>query len=119
MNWLRIVESSVSASLLVSLTDWYFFGVLFHDKYLTYPEVWRRNSSGGGESRAIIWGTLLSAFTCVAFVLFCVAIRRTRLPETLGIAAMIWLMTAVPLIVTNALFMKIDRAIVVSHSLGW
>jgi hypothetical protein len=24
------------------MTDWFFFGVLFHDKYRAYPEIWRQ-----------------------------------------------------------------------------
>lgn len=37
----------------------------------------------------------------------------------LAFALLVWLMVPVPLVITNALFMKIHPLIVVSHSLGW
>ena len=37
----------------------------------------------------------------------------------LRMATTVWVIVPVPLLITNALFAKIHRAIVVSHSLGW
>ena len=39
MNTGRFVLTVLAATVGTSLTDWLFFGVLFHDRYLAYPEV--------------------------------------------------------------------------------
>jgi hypothetical protein len=31
----------VVAGFVATFTDWLFMGVLFHDRYMRYPEVWR------------------------------------------------------------------------------
>lgn len=41
----RLVLAILLSSLAAIMTDGFFGGVLFHDKYLAYPEIWRR---GGG-----------------------------------------------------------------------
>ena len=37
----RVFLAILAAGLATSLTDWLFMGVLFHEKYLAFPEVWR------------------------------------------------------------------------------
>lgn len=41
------------------------------------------------------------------------------LPGTFELAAMIWLMAPLPLLVTNALFIMIDPLVTASHAAGW
>ncbi len=38
---------------------------------------------------------------------------------TLVFAVLVWLMVPVPLLITNALFIKLHPLVVVSNSLGW
>jgi hypothetical protein len=52
------------SGLAVSMTDWFFFGVLFHDKYLAYPEIWRPLPGGEGSSPAERSSSPALPFTC-------------------------------------------------------
>ena len=62
--WVALVVALIASSF----TDWYFMGVLWHDKYLAHPEVWRRPQGGKGESLAVAWAQLLSILTCGLFI---------------------------------------------------
>jgi hypothetical protein len=41
MNPMSLLISSVVAVIVSSITAWFFFGVLFHDKYLLFSGTWR------------------------------------------------------------------------------
>ena len=102
---------------LSSLTDWFFFGVLFHDKYLAHPEIWR--SPGQSETKAVAWSVALGYFTCAIFVLLAYVFDASDWQDVFAFAIGIWLMIAVPILVTNALFIKFHPLTVVAHALGW
>ena len=103
------------SGLAVSMTDWFFFGVLFHDKYLAYPEIWRGSVAGGAEGKAVAWSILLGFVTCAAFVFACAALQA---PPIL-FAVAVWLMAPLPIVISNALFIKLHPLTVVAHALGW
>ena len=42
MTLSHVALAILLSGLAVSMTDWFFFGVLFHDKYRAYPEIWRQ-----------------------------------------------------------------------------
>jgi hypothetical protein len=105
------------SGLAVSMTDWVFFGVLFHDKYFAYPEVWR--GAPGGEGKAVAWSILLGLVTCGAFVLTCSAFQVHGYAAATGLAVAIWAMVPLPLLITNALFIKLHPLTVAAHALGW
>jgi hypothetical protein len=105
------------SGLAVSMTDWLFFGVLFHDQYLAYPEIWRQ--APGGEGQAVFWSILLGFVTCGAFVVACSAFHVRGYAAATGLAAAIWAMVPLPLLIANALFIKLHPLTVVAHALGW
>jgi hypothetical protein len=117
MNTGHVALAVVVSGIAVSLTDWVFFGVLFHDKYLVHPEVWR--SPGKGEAPAIIGSTLLGFVTCGAFVTACPAFHIAGIKQTLEFALAAWLIAPLPLLITNALFIKLHPLTVLAHALGW
>jgi hypothetical protein len=39
MNWAHFAMALVVSEVAISLSDWVFFGVIFHGKYMTTPEV--------------------------------------------------------------------------------
>ena len=119
MNWMHYATAVVVAVVVCSLTDWLFMGVLFHEKYKQHPEIWRASVSGGGESKAIAWATLLTMVTCAAFVYLCVAFGHTTHPRTCALALGVWFAVPLPMLVTNAFFIKFHPLVVVSHALGW
>lgn len=62
---------------------------------------------------------ILCLLTSVAFVALASTLGTVDLPGTLRLAVMIWLIAPVPLLVTNALFIKIDPLVTASHAAGW
>lgn len=113
----RIALAVVLSGMLVALTDWFFMGVLFHNKYMAHPEIWRR--PGSPETGAIMGSTLLGFVTCGAFVTACPMLHIAGLRQTLEFAAAIWVIAPVPMLITNALWIKMHPLVVAAHSLGW
>jgi hypothetical protein len=64
MDW-RVPVAVVIGLVLASLADWLFAGVLFHDRYQTYPEVWRFT---GANPRALIAAQALTLPTVVGLI---------------------------------------------------
>lgn len=56
MDRARLALAAMVAGTSVSLTDWLFFGVLFHEKYQVYPKVWRTSQEGINRTVWIILG---------------------------------------------------------------
>ena len=115
----RMALAIFLSGLVVSMTDWFFFGVLFHDKYLAYPEIWRGSVAGAGEGKAVVWSILLGFVTCGAFIVACSAFQVRGHAAAASLAAAIWGMVPLPLLITNALFIKLHPLTVVAHALGW
>ncbi len=115
MDW-RIFAASVVGAILGSVADWVFAGVLFHDRYQRHPEVWR---TGTSEALRIGAAQVLCLLTSVAFVALADTLGLVDLTGALKLAAMIWLVAPLPLLVTNALFIKIDPLVTASHAVGW
>jgi hypothetical protein len=119
MNWTRFFLAVVLSGLATSFTDWLFMGVLFHGKYLATPEIWRLKP-GESETRSIALSTLLGVLSCAALLYLYV---WTGTPfvygATLRMAALIWVAGAVPIILTNIIWIKMHPLVGVSHSLGW
>jgi len=115
MDW-HVFAASLAGAVLGSIADWVFAGVLFHGRYQRYPEVWR---TARNEGLRIGGAQLLCLLTSVAFVLLAIMVGQTGLAGTLKLAAMVWLIGPLPLLVTNALFIKIDPLVTASHAAGW
>lgn len=114
MSWLRLIIATLVSGTVISFTDWFFFGVLFHSAYGAYPEVWRASQAGNRG----IW-IALGFVTSLIFIYGCARLRRYRFAEAFMIAFWMWLVVALPIIATNAMFIKLDPLVVVAHSLGW
>ena len=115
----RLVAAILLSGFVSSMTDWFFGGVLFHKKYLAFPEVWRRQSGQAGEGKAIGWAVWLGFVTCAAFILTSVWFGIHGHGATLRLAVAIWIIAPLPLMITNALFIKLHPLNVVANSLGW
>lgn len=119
MSTRQLLLAILVAAVATSMTDWFFFGILFHERYKRYPEVWRRSAGGSGETKAILWSTLMGLVTCAAFVVTGAAFHLAGYCAALEFAVLAWVIGPLPLTISNAFFLKIDPLIVVSHSLGW
>jgi hypothetical protein len=116
MSIARLAAIVVLASLAASVTDWLFMGAMFHDRYLLYPEVWRGSL---GEGTKIMDSELIGILSCVGFVAVAAMLRLRTMGALLAAAILIWLATAVPMLVQDGIWMKIDPLVLGAHSLGW
>lgn len=114
MNWVRLILITVGAGVITSMTDWFFAGDWLHRRY-TYPEIWRQ----GAESKAIILTSPLPFLTCGVFAFLCARLGLHTASSTLRLAIAVWLIGPLPLILTNAAFVKFHRVFVTSYSVGW
>jgi hypothetical protein len=119
MNWLHVLAAFVASAVAASFTDWYFFGVLFHHRYGNTPGIWRKYQTKKDEATSIAVSQGIMSVSSLVFILACAHLGLVRLIPSLLAAVSIWIMIPVPLLVTNAIFIPMDRWIVVSHSLGW
>jgi len=114
MNWSRLVLITLGTGIVVSLTDWFFAGDWLHRRY-TYPEVWRQ----GVEVRAIALTSPLPFLTCGVFAFVIARLGFHSVESGIKLAVAVWLIGPLPLILTNAAFMKLHRVFVASYSCGW
>ena len=112
---MNLIWATLAGAVLGSLADWLFAGILFHDRYNVYPEVWR----GGSERGRIVAAQALALVTAGAFVALAAKLGQTDMAGALKLAAMIWLIAPLPLLLANALFIKIDHLVTASHAAGW
>ena len=114
MNWPRLVAIVIGAGVASSLTDWFFAGDWLHRRW-THPEIWRQ----GAEERAIALTVPLPFLTCGVFAYVAARLGLHSMASTVKLAAAMWLMGPLPLILTNAAFMKLHRVFVASYAVGW
>ena len=95
MNWTHFGLAVLSAGIISSITDWFFFGVLFHNNYKINPEVWR-GGPGTSETPAIIGSTLIGFVAAAAFMTACVVFQVHGYYPALELAGLIALMGALP-----------------------
>jgi len=113
MNWTRLASIVIGAGVASSLTDWFFAGDWLHRRW-TYPEIWRPS-----EGRAIALSAPLPFLTCGVFAYVAARLGLHSIASTVKLAAAVWLMGPLPLILTNAAFMKLHRVFVASYAIGW
>jgi len=114
MNWARLVAITIGAGVVSSLTDWLFAGDWIHRRY-TYPEIWRQ----GKEGRAIALTSPLPFVTCGVFSFVAARLGLHSVSSALKLAVAVWVIGPLPLILTNAAFMKLHRVFVMSYAIGW
>ena len=114
MNWARLVAIVIGAGIVSSITDWLFAGDWLHRRY-TYPEIWRQ----GAEGRAIALSSPLPFLTCGVFAYLSARLALHSVARDVELAVAVWLIGPLPLILTNAAFMKLHRVFVMSYAVGW
>ena len=114
MNWARLIAIVLGAGVISSLTDWLFAGDWIHKRY-TYPEIWRQ----GPEERAIALTSPLPFLTCAVFAYVAARLGLHSVSSALKLAIAVWLIGPLPLILTNAAFIKMHRIFVMCYAVGW
>jgi hypothetical protein len=114
MNLVRFVAIVVAAGIVSSLTDWFFAGDWIHRRY-SYPEIWRK----GGEGKAIALTSPLPFLTCGVFAVVAAGLGLHTVSSAVKLAVAVWLIGPLPLILTNAAFIKMHRVFVALYATGW
>ena len=114
MHWTRLALITLGSGIVTSMTDWFFAGDWLHRRH-TYPEVWRQ----GAETRAIALTSPLPFLTCGVFVCVCARLGLHTVAGPMKLAVAVWLIGPLPMLLTNAAFMKLHRVFVASYSVGW
>jgi hypothetical protein len=108
MEW-KLIAAIAVAGTMGSFTDWLFMGVLFHECYNRYPEVWwpglRQNT---GDVRAIIIASVLGYVSSAGVILLCLFTGSTSLDGALVIATLAWIAGPLVMQVTNGFWIKFD-----------
>jgi len=112
---LRYALAIVAATIVISFSDWLFFGLVFHDRYLRTPEVWRPTS----ESRKIAGSMVMALIGTAAFVFLAHVMGVHDFSGALLLAGLVWAAASLPQTVTNTLYVKYSTELVFSHALGW
>jgi hypothetical protein len=118
MPWGRIALAVLASGVFSSLTDWLFMGDWLYKRYDGHSEIWRF-PGGQGESKAILWSSVLPFLTCGVFVLVCRELHIHSYREAFKLALAIWLIGPFPLTITNALWIKLSPTISAFYALGW
>ncbi len=115
-----ILLAVLLAGTISTFTDWLFMGVLFHDRYNRYPEVWWPGlHDKRPDTRAILISSALAYLTALAIVGLCIYGHAYTVPRALFLAFLAWVAGPLVMQVTNGFWIKTDPLITVSHAGGW
>jgi hypothetical protein len=114
-----IVLAVLVAGIVSTFTDWLFMGMLFHDRYMKYPAVWRDSVRGGKDRTAVIYSCALDFVAAAAIVALCVLANVNTFWPAIGVAIFAWIAGPLVIMITNGFFMKLDWVIVGAHTLGY
>jgi hypothetical protein len=118
MNLLWFAIAIAVAVVVVSFTDWFFAGYLFHSRYLDYPQTWR-GGAGEPETSRILWSTVYSAISCAAFIWVAVRLLLLQPHHAFKFAFAAWVIGPLPVIGTYFVWIKMHPLNAVSHALSW
>ena len=115
MEW-QFGVALLAGLVLASLADWIFAGLLFHDRYQAYPEVWRFK---GANAKALALAQALTIPTVAGLVWLLQLSGRVQMIPALTTAALVWVIAAAPAIIANGIYIKLHPYVVASHTIGW
>jgi hypothetical protein len=117
MPWIRLIFAILAGGIVASMTDWLFMGDWLYKRFDQHPEIWR--VSGRNEATAIAWASPLPFLTCACFAFTCWWLQFHSFRTTMLFALSVWIMAVLPLMIANALFIKISTPIAIAHASGW
>lgn len=112
---MRLLIALIVASIAISFTDWLFFGVLYHDRYMQTPNVWRE----GSERNKIVWSMALAALGVAGFLFLAQVLNVHGSGPAFVLALLVWVAASLPQTATTTLYVKYSPVLGVSHALGW
>lgn len=112
---MRLLLVLIVAAVGISLGDWLLFGVVFHDRYLATPDLWRPIP----ESRKIAGSMALALVGTAAFFALASLLHLGGVAQVPLVGVLAWLAASLPQTITNTLYVRGAPMIAVSHALGW
>ncbi len=116
MSWI-IVAAVFVAGTLASFTDWFFMGMLFHDRYQVYPETWWPRA--GNETMPILYSTALGYITAAAVMWLCALAGVDGVMSGLKVGFIAWLAGSFVQVATTHIWVRIDLKVSIAHALGY
>jgi hypothetical protein len=116
MSWI-VVAAVFAAGTIATFTDWYFMGVLYHDRYFTYPETWwpRQQSN----TKPIIYSSALGYVTAAAVIALCAMAGVDSIWGGIKVAFVAWLSGSFVQVATTHIWVRIDLRVSIAHALGY
>ena len=119
MIW-KLVVAVIASGVVASFTDWLFMGILYHDAYERYPEVWWPGlRTKAADTRAIGISSALAFITMAAVVALVDLAGVHSIVGALVVATLAWAAGPLVMQVTNGFWIKTDPRITFAHSLGY
>src|SRR5258705_12055077 len=103
MDWI-LIAAVLGAGTLAAFTDWLYMGVLFHDAYNRFPEVWWPGIREGKETAPIIWASAIGYIMTGAIFVLCFWAGVHTAAAGLGVAVAAWTAGPLGIIVINGFF---------------
>ena len=116
MSWI-IVAAVFAAGTIASFTDWYFMGVLFHDRYQATPETWWPRQQS--ETKPILYSTALGYVTAAAVMALCAMAGVDGVWSGIKVGFIAWLAGSFVQVATNHIWVRIDLKVSIAHALGY
>jgi hypothetical protein len=114
MNWMRLLEVTVAAGIVSTFSDYFLAGDWLHKRF-AYQEVWRTPARN--------WAMALIAplpfLTSGAFAVLASRLDIHSIRSAMILAAAIWVIGPLPLILTSAAYIKLRGFFVASYAFAW
>ncbi|HTT99426.1 MAG TPA: hypothetical protein VMF58_15360 [Rhizomicrobium sp.] len=117
MSWI-IVAAVFIAGTLASFTDWFFMGMLFHDRYQRFPDTWWPRDKSD-ERMPILYSTALGYITAAAVIWLSALVGVDGVMSGLKVAIIAWLAGSFVQVATTQIWVRIDPMVSVAHGLGY
>jgi hypothetical protein len=114
MEWVKFVLVVATAGTVSTLTDYVFTGGWMQKRF-TDSSIWREKHAGILGFLA----SLLPFFTCAVFAYAANRLAVRSVHAAVKLAAVIWTIGPLPLILNNAVFLKMRPAYVLSYAISW
>jgi hypothetical protein len=114
MFLVRLAAIAAASGVLTTCTDWLIAGDWIQNRFRD-PEIWRKN----GGIVSLLLSTALPFITCAGFILLAYEMQIFGLRNCLKLGLAIWVIGPLPLIVSNAIFLKPLRAIAALQATSW
>src|ERR1700761_3950018 len=109
MSWI-VIAAVFAAGTLASFTDWFFMGVLFHDRYGRYPETWWPRDKKT-EMKPILYSTALGYVTAAAVMALCAMAGVDSIRSGIEVAVLAWLAGSFVQVATTQIWIRIDERV--------